>query len=92
VPLRPSTERAEGANWKHHMVEPLTTHRLKDREVYLLRAEEARTQADEATLENVRDRCLRAEAAWMEMAARAERTEKMRADQLANKIAQLSVP
>jgi hypothetical protein len=74
------------------MVEPLTTHRLKDREVYMLRAEEARAQADEATLENVRERCLRAEAAWMEMAARAERTEKLRADQLASKAAQLLVP
>ena len=92
MPLRLSTERAEGANWKQDMVEPLTTHRLKDREVYLLRAGEARAQADEATLENVRDRCLRAEAAWMEMAARAERTEKMRADQLASKVAQPSVP
>lgn len=70
------------------MVEPLITSRPKDREVYLLRAEEARAQAQEATLENVRERCLRAEAAWMEMADRAERTEKMRATQLAAKTAQ----
>ena len=69
------------------MVEPVSVRQLKDREVYLLRAEEARAQADEATLENVRDRCLRSEAAWMEMAARAERTEKMRANQLAEKAA-----
>ena len=67
------------------MVEPLTTSRLKDRDVYLLRAEQARSEADEATLDNVRDRCLRAEAAWLEMANRAERTEKMRADLLAAK-------
>jgi hypothetical protein len=60
---------------------------LKDREVYLLRAEQARTEADEATLENVRDRCLRAEAAWMEMVARADRTERMRASQAAAKAA-----
>jgi hypothetical protein len=69
------------------MVEPVSVRQLKDRDVFLLRAEEARTQADEATLDNVRDRCLRAEAAWMEMAARAERTEKMRADQAAAKAA-----
>jgi hypothetical protein len=69
------------------MVEPVSVRQLKDRDVFLLRAEEARTQAEEATLENVRDRCLRAEAAWMEMAARAERTEKMRADQAAAKAA-----
>jgi hypothetical protein len=72
------------------MVEPVSVRQLKDREVYLLRAEQARTEADEATLENVRDRCLRAEAAWMEMAARAQRTEKMRADQAAVKAAQLA--
>ena len=69
------------------MVEPLVTHRLKEREVYLIRAEQARSEADEATLDNVRERCLRAEAAWMEMAARADRTEKMRATQLAEKAA-----
>ena len=69
------------------MVEPVSVRQLKDRDVFLLRAEEARTQAEEATLENVRDRCLRAEAAWMEMAARAQRTEKMRADQAAAKAA-----
>ena len=67
------------------MVEPVTARQMKDREVYLLRAEQARAEADEATLDNVRDRCLRAEAAWMEMASRAARTEKMRADQLAAK-------
>ena len=69
------------------MVDPVSVRQLKDREVYLLRAEQARADADEATLENVRDRCLRAEAAWMEMAARAQRTEKMRADQAAAKAA-----
>ena len=69
------------------MVEPVTARQMKDRDVYLLRAEQARTEAAEATLDNVRDRCLRAEAAWMEMAARAERTERMRATQLAEKAA-----
>ena len=67
------------------MSEPV--RHLKDREVYLLRAEQARTEAEEATLDNVRDRCLRAEAAWMEMADRAERTEKMRAASVAAKAA-----
>lgn len=52
--------------------------RSKDLDAYLARAEQARAEADEATLENVRDRCLRAEAAWRDMAARAERTERMR--------------
>ena len=60
---------------------------MTDRENYLTRAAEARTQADTATLDNVRDRCLRSEAAWNAMAARAERTEKMRASLLAAKAA-----
>jgi flagellar biosynthesis chaperone FliJ len=71
------------------MVEPVTARQLKDRDIYLQRAEEARNQANETTLENVRERCQRSEAAWMEMAARAERTEKMRADHAAAKAAQL---
>ncbi len=54
----------------------------------MLRADQARADAENATLDNVRDRCLRAEAAWMKMAARAERTEKLRADQLAAKAKQ----
>lgn len=72
------------------MVEPVSVRQLKDRDVYRLRAEQARAEANEATLENVRDRCLRAEAAWMEMATRADRTEKMRADLAAAKAAQLA--
>ncbi|MCH8615971.1 hypothetical protein LZ016_07645 [Sphingomonas sp. SM33] len=73
------------------MVEAHTTTRSKDRETYLLRAEAARAEAAEATLANVRERCLRAEAAWMEMAARAERTETMRAQRESEKAHQESV-
>ncbi|MCL6682478.1 hypothetical protein [Sphingomonas alba] len=51
---------------------------MKDRDIYLQRAAEARADADKATLANVRERCLRAESAWTVMAERAERTEKMR--------------
>ena len=69
------------------MVEPAAPRQMKDREVYILRAEQARAEADEATLDNVRDRCLRAEAAWMEMASRAARTERMRAEHEAHKAA-----
>ncbi|MBV8686233.1 MAG: hypothetical protein JOZ90_09370 [Alphaproteobacteria bacterium] len=46
---------------------------------YRTRATEARTDADSATLDNVRDRCLRAAAAWEAMAARAERSDAHRA-------------
>ncbi len=57
------------------MAEPV---RQKDLDMYLARANDARAEADAATLDNVRERCLRAEAAWREMAARAQRTERMR--------------
>lgn len=56
-------------------------------EFYLARAAEAKRDADAATLDNVRDRCLRSEAAWRSMAERAERTEKMRAKSEADKAA-----
>jgi DNA-binding transcriptional regulator YdaS (Cro superfamily) len=54
---------------------------------YLARAAEARADAEAATLDNVRDRCLRAAAAWDAMAARAHRGDAMRARQEADKAA-----
>lgn len=68
------------------MQEPdLVANPVRNRELesFLARAEDARAQAEVATLVNVRDRCLRAEAAWREMAARAQRTETLRATSLA---------
>lgn len=88
APFRWAAERGRGTFVEPVMVESPVPHRLTDRDVFLLRAEEARAQADAATLDNVRDRCLRAEEAWRKMAARVERTEKMRADLLAIKAAQ----
>jgi hypothetical protein len=52
---------------------------------YRERAAAARREADAAGLQNVRERCLRAATAWDEMASRAARTEKMRADAEARK-------
>jgi len=52
---------------------------MKDRDLYLPRAAEARADADRADLANVKERCLRAETAWLVMAERAERTERLRA-------------
>lgn len=65
---------------RRNMADPV---RHRDLETYLERAEDARAQAETATLANVRERCLRAEAAWREMAARVQRTEKMRATLIA---------
>jgi hypothetical protein len=48
-------------------------------EAYFLdRVAEAKQQADSATLANVRDRCLRSAAAWMEMATRAGQTAALK--------------
>jgi hypothetical protein len=42
------------------------------------RAAQAHAEADEATLDHVRERCRRSEAAWTALADRAERNERMR--------------
>ena len=57
---------------------------------YLARAEQARDEAQAATLDHVRERCRRCEAAWSELAARAARTERLRLDEQARKAAQPS--
>jgi hypothetical protein len=72
---------AGGTNRQSQILSHLTDH-----ETYLARAEAARAEADAATLENVKERCLRSEAAWMEMAERAERALKMRATLLSEKM------
>jgi hypothetical protein len=64
---------------------------LSQREFYAARAAEARNEAEAATLDNVRDRCRRSEAAWNDMAQRAGRAEKFRARLEAEK-AGLTVP
>ena len=45
---------------------------------FLARAEQARAEGAEATLEHVRERCRRSEAAWQALADKAERSERMR--------------
>ena len=47
-------------------------------EFYLARARQAREEAEAATLAHVRERCHRSEAAWTELAERAQRSERMR--------------
>ncbi len=51
---------------------------MRDSDLYAARAAECREQAAAATLDNVRDRCLRAESAWTAMADRSARTEVAR--------------
>lgn len=47
---------------------------------YRTQADAAEAAAAAATLDNVRDRCLRAAAAWNDMAARSELTDRLRAE------------
>jgi hypothetical protein len=54
---------------------------------YAARAADARADADRATLDNVRERCIRAAEAWEAMAARAHRGDVMRAKLAAEKAA-----
>lgn len=48
------------------------------RDFYLARAADSARDAADTTLENVRERCLRSEAAWRAMADRVIRGEVMR--------------
>lgn len=45
---------------------------------FVARAEQARTDAEAATLEHVRERCRRSEAAWTALADKARRSEQLR--------------
>jgi len=47
---------------------------------YVDRAATAKAEAEAATLDNVRDRCLRSEEAWNQLADRAARTDQRRTD------------
>ncbi len=52
---------------------------------FLARAAQARAEAEAATLDHVRDRCRRSEAAWTALAHKAERSERMREEEAKRK-------
>ncbi len=54
-------------------------------EFYLIRADQCARDAEETSLDNVRDRNLRAREAWLQMADRLERTNESRAEAAAYK-------
>ncbi len=58
---------------------------MSQHHAYRDHAAQARADADAATLDNVRDRCLRAEAAWLAMAERQQRIDTARAEREAPK-------
>ena len=45
---------------------------------YLARVEQARAEGAAATLDHVRERCARSEAAWQSLADKAKRSERLR--------------
>lgn len=51
---------------------------MRESEMYNARATSAHDEADAATLDNVRDRCLRSEQAWAALAQRSVRIETAR--------------
>ena len=50
-------------------------------EFYRARADEARAAGEEATLDHVRERCRRSEAAWSALADKAQRRERLRVEE-----------
>jgi hypothetical protein len=55
---------------------------------FLARAEQAREEAEAATLDHVRERCRRSEAAWTLLADKARRSEELRVEEAERKAAQ----
>ena len=62
--------------------------RSSNLQFFLARAEQARAEAEAATLEHVRERCRRSEAAWSALADRAERSEQLREAEARRKAAE----
>ncbi|HXD04088.1 MAG TPA: hypothetical protein VN627_12355 [Novosphingobium sp.] len=48
---------------------------------FLARAAQAREEAEAATLDHVRERCRRSEAAWSALADKAQRSERLRVEE-----------
>ena len=58
------------------MIGPVT--RNSNLAFFLARAEQARAEGEEATLDHVRERCQRSQAAWQALADKANRSERLR--------------
>ena len=59
--------------------------RTSNLDFFVARAEQAHAEAEAATLDHVRERCLRSEAAWSALADKARRSERLRADEAERK-------
>ena len=65
--------------------------RSSNLQFFLARAEQCATEAEAATLDHVRERCRRSEAAWMLLADRARRSEQLRIEEQERKAAAAAV-
>jgi hypothetical protein len=61
--------------------------RTTNLDFFLARAEQARVEAEAATLAHVRERCQRSEAAWSALADKARRSERLRIEDQKRKAA-----
>jgi len=62
--------------------------RSSNQQFFQARADQAGADGEEATLAHVRERCRRSQAAWQALADRAERSEKLKADEARRKFEQ----
>jgi hypothetical protein len=62
--------------------------RSSNLQLFLARAEQARAEAEVATLDFVRERCRRSEAAWSALAEKAQRGERLRIEDQKRKAAE----
>jgi hypothetical protein len=62
--------------------------RSSNLQFFLARAEQARAEAEAATLDLVRERCRRSEAAWSALAEKAQRGERLRIEDQKRKAAE----
>jgi hypothetical protein len=65
--------------------------RSSNLQFFLDRAEQARDEAEAATLDLVRERCRRSEAAWSALAEKAQRGERLRIEDQKRKTATASI-
>ena len=68
-----------------------TIVRSTNLQFFLARAEQARDEAEAATLDHVRERCRRSEAAWNALADQAQRSEHLRAEEAERKATQAAL-
>ena len=69
-----------------------TVIRNSNLEFFRARVAEAHAEGEEATLDHVRERCQRSEAAWAALAHKAERSERRRAAEAERKAEQPPEP